>query len=106
MSFISKRAFTEQAKITREESQVSNWVDIPTNGEIYKVNSIDEKEGKFGPCFIITIESDRGEKSKLWSPRKLASIIQENPSKTVFFCSLGQTLINGKRRNNFDFVLR
>ena len=103
-AFITKESFTEKASIAREEEKVFNWCDLEVDGEIYKVENIEEKEGKFGICYILHTITQEGFKNKIWSPTKLSNQIQKKQNKITYFTSLGQVHRKGRTYNNFDVV--
>ena len=106
-AFITNNSFQNKVQQRREEETVLNWIDLPDNGEIYRINTVEEKEGKFGPCSILHIENQQGEKKKVWSPSKLIRDIKDKQDTCViYFTSLGQTRKKGKTYNNFDLAFQ
>ena len=105
--FISKGSFLQKVQQRKEEDTILHWSDLSENGEIYRINDIEDKEGKFGPCHILHIQNDQGEKKKVWSPSKLIRDIQDKKeTHIVYFTSLGQSFKKGKTYNNFDLAFQ
>lgn len=102
-SFISKQKFNTSVQEQKDKDRVLHWTDLE-EGVIYKIVVIDTKQGKFGECFILTIEEESGTFSKVWSPNPLIRRIKQvkKPKESVFFTSLGQARRNNKTYNNFD----
>ena len=64
MAFISRTAFAKKAELQKEANRVLTWKDLPVDGEIYKIEVVEEKSGKFGTCVIASIINARGEKKR------------------------------------------
>ena len=64
-TFITRELFVEKAPITCEEERVFNWSDLEVDGEIYKVEHIEEKEGKFSECYILHTINQEGLRKKV-----------------------------------------
>ena len=103
-TFITRELFVEKAPIAREDERVFNWSYLEVDGEIYKVEHIEEKEGKFGTCYILQAINQEGLRKKVWSPVKLSNLIKKNQNKITYFTSLGQVHQKGRTYNNFDVV--
>ena len=96
-----------------EERDVQSWVELPTDGTLYKIIDIEKNNGKFGDCYIITIKNKIGQESKVWCPRRLQKEVEEESTKpnprTIFFCSLGQNKKedgSGHLKNEFESCYR
>ena len=105
MAFISQTAFAKKAEQQKEAKRALSWKDLPVNGEIYKIEVIEEKVGKYGPCYIANTINERGEKKRIWIPIKLVRDIEGKEDKKIYFISLGQEERDGKTFNNYDLVI-
>ena len=81
-------------KKKEEERDIQMWTELPIDGTVYKIQDIEKKNGRFGDCFILTINDKFGEQSKVWAPRRLREEFEEESKKdqprSIYFCSLGQ----------------
>ena len=102
--FISEESFVVKASAAREENYVHKWTEL-LQGEIFKITHSQQVEGKFGPSFILDIINEKGEKKKVWTPKRLNDKYVNNPTKTVYFTSLGQISQDNKKINDFDVVI-
>jgi hypothetical protein len=113
-SFISKGAFKKLCQQHKEEKRdVKRWIELPTDGTVYKIISSEKKQGKFGDCYILTIKDKSGEESKVWAPRGLQKEAEEEAQKSkprdIYFCSLGQNKKqdgSGHIKNEYDSCYR
>ena len=105
-SFISKERFAKCVEIQKKEEEVLNWIKLDEE-TLYRINKIEPKVSvKYGDCFILHIESEQGEVTKVWGPERLVRKIKEKrkSNEAVYFVSLGQERANKKTYNNFDLM--
>lgn len=102
--FISEDTFVEKAIVAREEAYINRWTEL-LMGEIFKITDSEEVVGKFGPSYILTIINEKGQIKKLWAPKRLNDKYKANPTKKVYFTSLGQISQDNKKLNDFDIVI-
>ena len=88
--FISREDFYN-SKEDQVEEQILSWRDFPT-GEVYKVLSLKFLISKFNKeCRLLTVANKRGDITKVWISRELASkLAQKEPNQIPFIISLGQ----------------
>ena len=88
--FISREDFYN-SKEEQVEEQILSWRDFPT-GEVYKVLSLKFLISKFNKeCRLLTVANKRGDITKVWISRELASkLAQKEPKQIPFIISLGQ----------------
>ena len=108
-SFISKQEFDEKVKIQKKEFQVKRWADIEES-IIYLIDTIEEKYSvKYGECYILHIEDDKGKIDKVWAPSRLVTQIRERrkSDEIPYFVSLGQEVLNkNKTINRFELTFK
>ena len=93
--FISRGTFKKLCLQKKEEERdIKSWIELPTDGTIYKIIDSKQIKGKYGDCLLLTIKNKLGEESKVWAPKKLQKEVGEEVKKskprTIYFCSLGQ----------------
>ena len=88
--FISTDDFYS-AKEDQTEEKILAWRDFPT-GEVYKVLSLQFLVSKFKKeCRLLTVTNKRGDLTKVWISKELASkLAQKEPKQIPFIISLGQ----------------
>ena len=88
--FISREDFYN-SKEEQVEEQILSWRDFPT-GEVYKVLSLKFLISRFNKeCRLLTVANKRGDITKVWISRELASkLAQKEPKQIPFIISLGQ----------------
>ena len=88
--FISRDDFYN-SKEEQVEEKILSWRDFPT-GEVYKVLSLKFLISKFNKeCRLLTVANKRGDITKVWISRELASkLAQKEPKQIPFIISLGQ----------------
>ena len=94
--FISRSTFKKLCLQKKEEERdIKRWVELPTDGTVYKIINCKKIQGKFGHCYILSIKNKIGEESKVWAPKKLQKEFNEEANKSIprslYFVSLGQT---------------
>ena len=94
--FISRSTFKKLCLQKKEEERdIKRWVELPTDGTVYKIINCKKIQGKFGDCYILSIKNKIGEESKVWAPKKLQKEFNEEANKSIprslYFVSLGQT---------------
>ena len=110
--FISRNTFKKLSLQYKEENRdTKKWIELPTDGTIFKIINIDKINGPHGESFILTIINKLGEESKVFAPKKLKGEIEEEGKKvkprSIYFCSLGQIKNpNGFHRNEYDICFR
>ena len=98
-SFITRKSFLKKAQQQKEEERIFNGTDLPSDGDIFCVDIIEKRDGKFGDCHLLYIVNEQGEKKKVWSPSKLIRDIgDKSETHIIYFTSLGQSL-KKKRKN-------
>ena len=88
--FISREDFYNTKEELVEE-QILSWRDFP-QGEVYKVLSLNFLVSKFNKeCRLLTVANKKGDITKVWISRELASkLAQKEPKQIPFIISLGQ----------------
>lgn len=112
--FISKSIFKKLSLQKKEEERdVISWSELPIDGAIYKIDDIEQKQGRFGECYILTFKNKLGAEGKVWCPRRLQREFDEESKKskprTLYFCTLGQNKKqdgSGHVKNEYESCFR
>ena len=62
---------SEQDFETKKSTRAIKWSELPLG--IYSIESVTEKSGKFGASFIAELETQAGDKYKVWLPQRLGN---------------------------------
>ena len=103
--FITQDNFFQKLQVRKEEEKILNWIEFPSNGEIFRIIRIENIKTKYGESSILHVEDVNGDEKKVWAPSKLLRDIYGKETSTVYFTSLGQVQKDMKTYNNFDLII-
>ena len=103
--FISQDNFIQKLQVRKEEEKILNWIEFPSNGEIFRIVKTKNVKTKYGESTILHVEDANGDGKKVWAPSKLIRDIEGKETSTIYFTSLGQIQKDLKTYNNYDLII-
>ena len=59
--FISQDNFIQKLQVRKEEEKILNWIEFPSNGEIFRIVKIKNVKTKYGESTILHVEDANGD---------------------------------------------